>query len=294
MAQAIMGAQILEPPIAAPIQAQLTSRLLRLPGELRNLIYTFVFSSTCIHHGPKRAKQIPRITKNPLSLLLTCRQIYHETKDIWLPRIEFSFFYPIPMVTRLRAFPAEARTQIRHIRMCSSRRSYSDWITAFEDMLEANLSDVRPKTLTVVGMSSWRAFNLTLGQLIRDGTVWGEKELEDMGRFVGPATRKNYCFEVSWMPKRLLVSPEEKKKEILKVPKVMNATAWRDYEAMKVSLTVYSEGRRLAVFGSGREQMRGIKWLEEERSYEKLRKKGSWKRFWKGLSSRIWNRVKLH
>ena len=161
-------------------------------------------------------------------------------------------------------------------------------------MLEANLPDVRPKTLTVVGMSSWRACNLTLGQLIRDGTVWGEKELKDMGRFVGPATRKNYCFEVSWTPRRLLVSPGEKKKENLKVSKVVDPTAWRDYEAMKVSLTVYRDGRRLAVFGSGREQMRSIKWLEEERAYEKLRKKGSWKRFWKRISSGIWNRVKQH
>ena len=295
MAQAIMGAQILKvkPPITAPTQAQLTSQFLQLPGELRNIIYAFVFSSTCIHHGPQKTKLVPRVTNNPLSLLFTSRQTYHETKDIWLPLVEFSFFYQIPMATKLRELPADVRAQIRQIRMFSSDRLYSDWISTFENILEWNLPDFRPERLTVVGMSLWRACNLTLGPLILDGGVWGEKELEGLGRFVTPATSKNYCFELSWTPKRSVVSPEEeeeKEEENFKVPQVVDAIAERDYEAMKVSLAVYRGGRRLAVFGSGGDGMSSVQRLEGKRSYENSKKKGSWGKLWK----RIWNRVKLH
>lgn len=153
------------------------------------------------------------------------------------------------------------------------------------------MPDLRPETLTVVGMSLWTACNLTLGQLILHGDVWGEKELEGLGRFVSPATRKNHCFELSWTPKQSLESPEEEGEEDLKVPQIVDASAERDYQAMKVSLAVYRGGRRLAVFGSGRDEMSSIQRLEEQGSYGKLKKKGSWKRFWKRFSSRIWNRV---
>lgn len=178
--------------------------------------------------------------------------------------------------------------------MCSSPLVHTDWISTFENILDWNVPDLRPETLTVVGISLWTACNLTLGQLILHGGVWGEKELEGLGRFVSPATRKNYCFELSWTPRRSLVSPEEEDeegKDDLKVPQILDASAERDYEPMKVSLAVYRGGRRLAVFGSGRDEISGIQRLEEQRSYEKLKKKGSWKRFWKRFSSMIWNRV---
>jgi hypothetical protein len=56
---------------------QINSPLLRLPAELRNKVYAYVFESASLHppcpfhHHNERIKE--------LSILLACRQLYHET-----------------------------------------------------------------------------------------------------------------------------------------------------------------------------------------------------------------------
>ena len=134
----------------------------------------------------------------------------------------------------------------------------------------------------MVGLASWGACASTLNQIIRDGAAREAKELEDFGEILVQDSRKKYCYEVSWTPRRVLVPSN------IKFPHVVDMIAGEDQEAMRPSITVYGGGRRLAVFGSGR--MGSVQRLGEERTCGNSKKKGFWKRF----SSRIWGKIKLH
>ena len=60
-----------------------SSPLLRLPGELRNEIYTYVLGGHIFGYPFRQRKFKPRtpVNEHIISLLLVCRQTYHEARD---------------------------------------------------------------------------------------------------------------------------------------------------------------------------------------------------------------------
>jgi hypothetical protein len=73
--------------IASTLANQSTSPLLRLPAELRNRIYTLTFSNKIVRVVPSRLRgasgQDNKYT-GPVALLLTSRQLYAETSNLFL------------------------------------------------------------------------------------------------------------------------------------------------------------------------------------------------------------------
>lgn len=57
-----------------------------------------------------------RSAPNALSLLRTCKQVYDETKDLWIGRTLFSFEEPEALLRKLSALLADIVSSIRHVR----------------------------------------------------------------------------------------------------------------------------------------------------------------------------------
>ncbi|KAF2496301.1 hypothetical protein BU16DRAFT_373629 [Lophium mytilinum] len=77
---------------------QMPSRLLQLPGELRNMIYTHLLSSTwltfgglLLGHRHSYTGVATKCAPNPLSILRTCRQIDLEASSLCLGHVLFNF-----------------------------------------------------------------------------------------------------------------------------------------------------------------------------------------------------------
>ncbi|KAF2833656.1 hypothetical protein CC86DRAFT_461962 [Ophiobolus disseminans] len=72
---------------------QRNSPLLRLPAELRNSIYQYALSSSKVVVHLPLGDPLYRGSRLPVSLrfLTTCRQIYHETRDIFWASATFEF-----------------------------------------------------------------------------------------------------------------------------------------------------------------------------------------------------------
>lgn len=98
---------------------------MRFPGELRNEIFSWVFSSTRITFGKlssSRSEIKPTINKsnpNSLALLYACRQIHQETQLLWKQCVLFNFQTPEAMLDVLYPLPRSILSQIRHIRSSS-------------------------------------------------------------------------------------------------------------------------------------------------------------------------------
>ncbi|KAF4513214.1 hypothetical protein G6O67_000513 [Ophiocordyceps sinensis] len=95
------------------------SLLLRLPMEMRDMIYTQFFHSNLFTmikkhtscHGMERIF----FMRNRLALLRSCRQVYLEIGKSWVEKVMFFFDYPRAMLYTLANIPFEALSMIRHV-----------------------------------------------------------------------------------------------------------------------------------------------------------------------------------
>ena len=95
----------------------------RLPPEVRNLIYSFLFESTRISFG-KTSKfrgnesynSNIKPQTNALAILRTCRAINQEASKLWLGKVLFHFEDPVDMLDKLTALSVGVRSEIRHVR----------------------------------------------------------------------------------------------------------------------------------------------------------------------------------
>ena len=76
--------------VSGPTTAQQDSALLRLPAELRNMIYEFTFSH-CRVEIPRRRKRESYGRSKPNNLLLACRQIHEEAIQLYYIHATFCF-----------------------------------------------------------------------------------------------------------------------------------------------------------------------------------------------------------
>lgn len=121
------------------------SLLFRLPQELRDVIYRFVFSSTSISYfsvaiigAPNRSPRVRAVTRgglpknlgeqrrfkvNILALLRTCHRINEEIGDWWITLVRFDFHLLNTMLAVLGALPIAKRSMMRHVILHEARET---------------------------------------------------------------------------------------------------------------------------------------------------------------------------
>lgn len=163
--------------------ARPSHNFLRLPGELRNAIYDYLFSSTRIVTGdccksPDNWEPIDRSCYS-LSILRTCSAIYRETKDLWIDQVTFVFANTEDMLDRLAPLPPSTISQIRHacvggrtLPLCSSSTHPGhDYKVTWALKL---IPDLRLDTLTVLDENEPVDCYATINGLIWYGNGWKE------------------------------------------------------------------------------------------------------------------------
>ncbi|PSN67786.1 hypothetical protein BS50DRAFT_572800 [Corynespora cassiicola Philippines] len=167
------------------------SLLLRLPRELRDEVFRYVFANTGFTHGqPNRCHvKCMRTSPHPLALLYSCRQIYAETKNSWMSEVVFTFTDIPAFLEKLSPLPPEILCKIRHIRLPDEQTKYSiirkgvhiRKVTVPGIFLNESLGlvpDLRLDTLTVFGRGNAVQAHESISWLIRNGSQW--KRLEYM------------------------------------------------------------------------------------------------------------------
>lgn len=169
--------------------------LMRLPRELRDEIYFYLFSSTRFMYGRRfdlteeytTSRQFTRISRykleeyrpppHGLALLRSCRRIHLDIGSDWLQHVIFHFESPSAMLCRLKQVPFKTRSLIRHVRIAgdafqiplSSPKETWDIHACFDLLLRMNLD-----TLTVFGpaIPYWTYEDLKL--FVKYGRGWKE------------------------------------------------------------------------------------------------------------------------
>jgi hypothetical protein len=170
----------------------------RVPQEIRNQIYTQLFSSTRFTFGSRWTNCTTRINVKPaphgLALLRTCRRARLEIADSWLQHVLVSFEDPYTMLDKLSALPIGTLSKIRHMRVSGEGFLY----TVREEEEVYSLADalrVFPglclDQLTVIGIADDVASYNTLSHLVSRGVGW--KTL----RFLSP-TSAMLGFPAGW------------------------------------------------------------------------------------------------
>jgi hypothetical protein len=162
---------------------QTSSILLQLPRELRDQIYTCLFTSTRLAFGKRAISRIGTKTIKPmpnaLAILRTCRQINREARPLWLGQVLFSFENPEDLLNKLSALAPATLSQIRHVRT----GALPVMIHPIEDDDEVYyrlvwvlklLPGLQLDKLTVLGLSSGEITYHTLEGLVKHGTGWRE------------------------------------------------------------------------------------------------------------------------
>ncbi|KAK7424067.1 hypothetical protein QQX98_000677 [Neonectria punicea] len=162
-------------------EPQEASPLFRIPRELREQIYSQLFSSTRLSHGEKAAGRIGRIrvvpAANSLALLRTCRRVREEIGDSWLGRVLFNFEHPEALLDKFTALPHDTIQRIRQVRVRGDTimLSYPD-DDVFYRLVSALklLPGLRLDRLTVLGLPSAEVRYDTLNRLVLEGGGWKE------------------------------------------------------------------------------------------------------------------------
>ncbi|PYH76171.1 hypothetical protein BO82DRAFT_387499 [Aspergillus uvarum CBS 121591] len=101
---------------SAPVEH--SSRLMLLPGELRNLVYTHLFAATRLSFGERILSRLTFITVKPapnsLAILRACRLTYEETTGLWLGQVILSFETVEGMLDKLSPLPPATQGLIQY------------------------------------------------------------------------------------------------------------------------------------------------------------------------------------
>ncbi|KAF2104844.1 hypothetical protein NA57DRAFT_71049 [Rhizodiscina lignyota] len=161
-------------------------KFLQLPRELRDMIYTCLFTSTRLAFGKRYIRRMgivePVTVKpapNALAILRTCRQINEEAGSVWLGQVLFSFENIDALLDKFWPLPPTTLTKIRHV------RTHGDtlFIMLPGDDEEvpyraASVLKLLPSlnlhTLTVLGSLGGQDGYKTLDGFIKHGTGWKE------------------------------------------------------------------------------------------------------------------------
>ncbi|KAF2496299.1 hypothetical protein BU16DRAFT_609075 [Lophium mytilinum] len=172
-----------EKPQLPPADTQSSSRLMQLPGELRNQIYKHLFSSTRLTYGDRRTGRISSVKMksalNSLAILRTCRQVHREAATLWPGLVLFNFEDVDALLDRLSPLPAETLSKIRYVRtrghtlmLLPVGEEYNIYYRLAESL--KLLPGLRLDTLTVLAPAHGTIAYDTLDGLINRGNGWKE------------------------------------------------------------------------------------------------------------------------
>ncbi|EED17403.1 conserved hypothetical protein [Talaromyces stipitatus ATCC 10500] len=156
-----------------PAVSQDSCMLLRLPGEIRNLIYSHLFTSTRLTFGERSTSRVSakrmKPAPNSLAILRTCSLVKQEAGGLWLGQVLFNFENPEDMLDKLSELPSTTLSQIRYIRVGDDDDVYYRlvWVLKL-------LPDLCLDTLSVLGMSNGDIAYDTLSGLVKYGNGWKE------------------------------------------------------------------------------------------------------------------------
>lgn len=150
--------------------------LLRLPRELRDMVYVALFASTRLTFGQSHVEQkttktiIPAL--NSLAILRTCHQIHAEAGRLWRHRVLFNFENAEALLDKLSLLAPTALSQIRHLRTSRSSLQFdvpgenpvAYRLVSFLRLLPG----LRLDTLTVIECTPW---DRRLGFYFRDEMI---------------------------------------------------------------------------------------------------------------------------
>jgi hypothetical protein len=192
---------------------QVHSKIMHLPQEVRDEIYTDVFRSTQFTYNfadqfePEEEHRVEcSARKTGLALLRTCRRMRDEIGVSWLHQVLFNFSDPRPLLDKLSAIRLAVREQIRHVSV--SGRHLTIVCDANDDAPygTANALKLLPglqlDTLTVVGTGARRplAAFYNLDKLIRHSDGW--RELHYLSDNLEPLAYKvDGTYDSPWDPR---------------------------------------------------------------------------------------------
>lgn len=158
------------------------SRLLSLPRELRDEIWTYFFNSTRLSFGlrytPRHGERFIRPAPHSLALLRVCHRIHAETRDSWIQRVLFNFEDPQTMLNKLSDIPDSTVSKIRHLRLVGS--PMMRYLKGFDDLMYRQDSvfhlvpALRLDCLTIVAIAPAAPEYDAIANLINRGNGWKE------------------------------------------------------------------------------------------------------------------------
>jgi hypothetical protein len=178
------------------------------------------------------------LATHSLALLRACRQIYEETKSLWLGRILFDFNHVITLLDKLSSLPAFTLSRVRFIRVSADplvlrvegQNHHPFYRLVWVLKL---LPHLRLDTLTVLGTYHGPLNYITLGTFVQHGSCW--KEL----RF---ATRDSSMLGFSRAEPMGVSDPYRRKPQPLSWNQILLA---RDGTDSKASVTVYRANQEM-------------------------------------------------
>lgn len=160
----------------------------RLPQEVRDLIYAFVFSSTKFTFGQRPngrtelsdgTNRVDYVGIKPaphgLALLRACRRAQTEIGDSWLPRVLFWFTDAKTMLDRLSPLAPDIVSKIRHMAVGGRPfllRSEHHFGGYHMESAFKLLPGLRLDQLTILSSGRNYTDSYTIGALIQHGSGW--------------------------------------------------------------------------------------------------------------------------
>ncbi|RYP09133.1 hypothetical protein DL765_008558 [Monosporascus sp. GIB2] len=233
--------------VSPVLDRQLSSPLFRLPQELRDQVYSYLFARTRISHGERQdpsGDRRLRIRPSPhgLAILRACRRASYEIGDRWLGEVTFNFEDQVTMLDALTALPAEKLSKMRHLRVRGRKlelgfRGGSNFRACYSLASTLKLlPGLRLDTLTVLGDADYRHGYETLDELVREGSGWREL------RFVSPS-----CALLGYANTMPLFTDDTQERRFWRKPQPADwqgALDDRDGETSGPSVTVYRSTQR--------------------------------------------------
>ncbi|KAL7957458.1 hypothetical protein V8C34DRAFT_285669 [Trichoderma compactum] len=240
---------------------------MRLPRELRLMIYAFLFSSTRFTSGPRCGWDmvIHHFIPAPhgLALLVSCCQAYVEIGKSWIGQVLFCFETVKAMVDKLVDILLETRSMIRHIRVSGHPMMiYYDFGLAQYDTYQVLklLPGLKLDRLTVCGTGAAQSSYDALNRLVKYSDGWKELHYKShTSGFIG--------YRVTWLDENDQVTGENRFSREPQPGGWQRTLEDRDGSKSGASVTVYRSN---------------LAYLDDSEPY--ISNKGTWDEFTQALA----------
>ncbi|KAK4194887.1 hypothetical protein QBC40DRAFT_237681 [Triangularia verruculosa] len=181
---------------------QSASPFFRIPFELRDEIYSLLFTSTRLTFGFRVANDNQTLIKlqpspHALALVRACRRTNAEISKSWLGHVLFSFEDPRTMLDKLATLPVEELSLVRYVSVRGDclRLTYPPKRHVHHRLVSVFglLPGLRLHRLTILGGRGDKSQYRMLDELVKYGSGW--RELQFISHSSGLLGYAYYCFD---------------------------------------------------------------------------------------------------